>query len=132
MLRPSYRDARPRARQCRRALGEQRDRPRRRAELRGARCGSSRAATSSCEKFWEGPQAYLIQNDDKRVIFVNPYEEDLCLIGTTDIPYSGSAEDVAIGADEVDYLLEAVNRYFRTQLQAGGHPPQLFRRPPPL
>ena len=83
-------------------------------------------------KFWEGPQAYLIQNDDKRVIFVNPYEDDLCLIGTTDIPYSGSADDVAIGADEVDYLLEAVNRYFRHALEPGGHPPQLLRRAPPL
>ena len=42
-------------------------------------------------KFWEGPQAYLLQNDDKRVIFVNPYEGDLALIGTTDIPYDGRA-----------------------------------------
>ena len=37
-------------------------------------------------KFWEGPQAYLFQNNDKRVIFVNPYEGDRALIGTTDIP----------------------------------------------
>jgi glycerol-3-phosphate dehydrogenase len=35
-------------------------------------------------KFWDGPQAYLFQNDDKRVIFVNPYEGDLCLIGIPD------------------------------------------------
>ena len=28
-------------------------------------------------KFWDGPQAYLFQNHDKRVIFVNPYEGDL-------------------------------------------------------
>ena len=28
-------------------------------------------------KFWEGRQAYLLQNNDKRVIFVNPYEDDL-------------------------------------------------------
>jgi glycerol-3-phosphate dehydrogenase len=69
-------------------------------------------------KFWEGPQAYLVQNDDKRVIFVNPYEDELCLIGTTDIPWSGAAEDVAIGADEIDYLIGAVNRYFRRQLAA--------------
>ena len=46
-------------------------------------------------KFWEGAHAYLLQNDDKRVIFVNPYEGDLCLIGTTDIPYEGRPEDVA-------------------------------------
>lgn len=67
-------------------------------------------------KFWDGPQAYLIQNDDKRVIFVNPYEESLCLIGTTDIPYEGLPEDVAIDDDETAYLLAVVNRYFERQL----------------
>ncbi|MHB1302100.1 MAG: glycerol-3-phosphate dehydrogenase [Acidiphilium sp.] len=67
-------------------------------------------------KFWDGQQAYLLQNDDKRVIFVNPYEGDLCLIGTTDIPYEGAAEDVAIDQTERDYLLRVVNRYMKTTL----------------
>ncbi|WP_282606063.1 glycerol-3-phosphate dehydrogenase [Pelagibius sp. Alg239-R121] len=67
-------------------------------------------------KFWDGPQAYLVQNSDKRVIFINPYENDLCLIGTTDTPYSGKADDVTVDDKEVDYLLSAVNRYFRKQL----------------
>ena len=67
-------------------------------------------------KFWNGPQAYLFQNHDKRVIFVNPYEGDKALIGTTDIPYEGKAEDVAIEDREIDYLLAAVNRYVKTQL----------------
>ena len=55
----------------------------------------SRAAISSRRKFWDGEQAYLLQNSDKRVIFVNPYEGDFALIGTTDIPFEGNAEDVA-------------------------------------
>ncbi|WP_377289861.1 glycerol-3-phosphate dehydrogenase [Rhizobium sp. SG2393] len=67
-------------------------------------------------KFWEGPNAYLVQNNDKRVIFINPYENDMALIGTTDIPYDGKPEDVKIAENEVDYLLKAVNRYFKTQL----------------
>ena len=67
-------------------------------------------------KFWDGPQAYLFQNDDRRVIFVNPYEDDLCLIGTTDIPYGGSPEEVAIDQREIDYLLRVVNRYARNPL----------------
>ena len=70
-------------------------------------------------KFWQGEQAYLLQNRDNRVIFVNPYEGDLCLIGTTDIPFDGKAEDVEIAPDEVDYLLDVVNRYFVTQLKPG-------------
>ena len=67
-------------------------------------------------KFWEGPQAYLFQNDDKRVIFVNPYEGDMALIGTTDIPYEGRAEDVAIDESETVYLLTAINRYLKTPI----------------
>ena len=58
-------------------------------------------------KFWEGPNAYLVQNTDKRVIFINPYEGDLALIGTTDIPWEDRAEDVTISDNEIDYLLAA-------------------------
>ncbi|WP_037434813.1 glycerol-3-phosphate dehydrogenase, partial [Sinorhizobium fredii] len=67
-------------------------------------------------KFWEGRQAYLVQNPDKRVIFINPYQNDLALIGTTDIPYEGRPEDVAADAEEIGYLLKSVNRYFKQQL----------------
>lgn len=67
-------------------------------------------------KFWDGPHAYLFQNDDRRVIFVNPYQDDLCLIGTTDIPYCGEADRVGAGEDEISYLLRAVNRYCARQL----------------
>ncbi len=68
-------------------------------------------------KFWEGPQAYLFQNDDKRVIFVNPYEDNLSLIGTTDIPYEGRPEGVTVDQSEIDYLLRVVNRYAKVSLK---------------
>ena len=68
-------------------------------------------------KFWKGSQAYLFQNHDKRVIFVNPYEGGKALIGTTDIAYDGKAEDVAIDMSEIDYLLAAVNRYLKVPLR---------------
>ncbi len=67
-------------------------------------------------KFWEGPHAYLLQNTDKRVIFVNPYEGHLALIGTTDIPIEGDPGAVAIDPAEIDYLLAVLNRYFERQL----------------
>lgn len=67
-------------------------------------------------KFWEGLNAYLIQNHDKRVIFINPYEGDKALIGTTDIQYEGRVEDVFVDDEEVDYLLAAVSRYFKAKL----------------
>jgi glycerol-3-phosphate dehydrogenase len=68
-------------------------------------------------KFWEGPNAYLFQHTDGRVIFVNPWLGDLALIGTTDIPYEGRADDVAIDQGEIDYLIAAVNRYTRHKLK---------------
>ena len=68
-------------------------------------------------KFWSGPHAYLLQNDDRRVIFVNPYEDNLALIGTTDIPYDGRAEEVAIDDAEITYLLQVLRRYFRNAPQ---------------
>lgn len=67
-------------------------------------------------KFWDGPQAYLVQNHDKRVIFINPYESDKALIGTTDIPYEGDQETVTADEAEIEYLVAAVNRYFETPL----------------
>ncbi|AOF89476.1 glycerol-3-phosphate dehydrogenase [Sinorhizobium sp. RAC02] len=68
-------------------------------------------------KFWSGANAYLVQNHDKRVIFINPYEGDKALIGTTDIAYEGRAEDVSADETEIDYLLKAVNRYFKEKLR---------------
>jgi glycerol-3-phosphate dehydrogenase len=70
------------------------------------------------KKFWEGDQAYFLQNVDNRVIFVNPYENDLCLIGTTDIPFDGKADEVEITPEETDYLLGVVNRYFEVALKS--------------
>lgn len=67
-------------------------------------------------KFWEGRHAYLVQNTDKRVIFINPYEGDKALIGTTDVPYEGRAETVTAEEEEIQYLLDAVNRYFKETL----------------
>ena len=63
-------------------------------------------------KFWPGDQAYLLQNEDGRVIFVNPYEGDLALIGTTDVPVAGAPDAVAVEEAEIAYLLAVVARYF--------------------
>ena len=67
-------------------------------------------------RLYDGPQAYLIQNTDKRVIFVNPYEGDYNLIGTTDIPQDADPDQVAISSAEVAYLCAAVNRYFKRKI----------------
>jgi D-erythritol 1-phosphate dehydrogenase len=67
-------------------------------------------------RWWQGDHGYVLQSPDRRLIFINPYFEDLALIGTTEIPFSDKPEDVAISAAETDYLLAIVNRHFRTAL----------------
>jgi glycerol-3-phosphate dehydrogenase len=51
--------------------------------------------------FFESP-------DDARPMFVLPWNGRY-MIGTTDLPYDGSLEEIVIDADEVAYLLGAVN-----------------------
>jgi glycerol-3-phosphate dehydrogenase len=65
-----------------------------------------------------GPEAYILQNPDRRIVFVIPYEQDFSLIGTTDIEFHDDPGRVAIAPDEVDYLCRSVNRYFVRQTTA--------------
>lgn len=51
--------------------------------------------------FFESP-------DDARPMFVLPWLGRY-MIGTTDLPYDGSIDEIVIDEDEVDYLLRAVN-----------------------
>ena len=60
--------------------------------------------------------AYILQNEDKRIVFVLPYLDRYTLIGTTDKEYHGEPEDVAIEDWEVDYLLNIYNQHFKTSL----------------
>ena len=62
-------------------------------------------------RLYPGDQAYLLQNPDRRIVFVIPYEQDFSLIGTTDIPYQGDPAEVRISTDEITYLCTAVNGY---------------------
>jgi glycerol-3-phosphate dehydrogenase len=69
-------------------------------------------------RVWPGEEAFILQNDDKRIVFVIPYEDDFSLIGTTDVAYEGDPAAPAIDEDEIAYLLRAVNRYLRRPLRA--------------
>ena len=71
------------------------------------------------KRLHDGPQAYILQNDDKRVVFVLPYEQDFSLIGTTDLPFEGNPASVAIEPAEIAYLCRAVSRAFRQQIGPG-------------
>ena len=64
----------------------------------------------------DGDWAYILQNTDRRIVFVIPYEGAYSLVGTTDIPFEGDPAQVAISAAETDYLCALVNRYFKRQV----------------
>jgi len=66
----------------------------------------------------QGTEAYILQNEDGRIVFVIPYEDNFSLIGTTDVEYQGDPRDATISEEETDYLLDIVNDHFRHQLKA--------------
>lgn len=67
-------------------------------------------------KLYEGPQAYILQNDDGRVVFVIPWLDDFSLIGTTDVEIEGDPAVASISQEEVDYLCDAVNGFFKSSV----------------
>ncbi|MDP2411123.1 MAG: glycerol-3-phosphate dehydrogenase [Pseudolabrys sp.] len=62
---------------------------------------------------FEHDTGYLLQGSDGRVVFALPFAEDFTLIGTTDEKFVGDLNAVAPDPEEITYLCEAANRYFR-------------------
>src|SRR5678815_4781669 len=60
---------------------------------------------------YQGEHAFILQNDDRRVVFMIPYEEKFTLIGTTDVALSGDPSNPDASAQEIAYLCRAANRY---------------------
>lgn len=61
-------------------------------------------------------EAYILQNEDQRIVFVIPWLEAFSIIGTTDVEYHGDPRQVAIDQSEIDYLLRVYNAHFRQPL----------------
>ncbi len=54
-------------------------------------------------------QAYILQNEDKRIVFVIPWMDEFSIIGTTDVEYKGDPKAVKIEESEINYLLKVYN-----------------------
>ncbi|MCL6247770.1 glycerol-3-phosphate dehydrogenase [Acinetobacter sp. ANC 4945] len=67
-------------------------------------------------KLFDGDKAFIMQNDDHRIVFAIPYLEQYTLIGTTDREYNADPNRVKISQEEIDYLLDVSNDHFKTQL----------------
>jgi glycerol-3-phosphate dehydrogenase len=67
-------------------------------------------------KLHDQPEAYILQNEDGRIVFVIPYEEGFSLVGTTDEDYSGAPEKSRISDAEIDYLIAISNSHFKNKI----------------
>ncbi|MEH6457614.1 MAG: glycerol-3-phosphate dehydrogenase [Cocleimonas sp.] len=67
-------------------------------------------------KLYDHDKCYIFQNEDDRITFAIPYHEDYTYLGTTDYEIDGDPRDAKITDEEVVYLCEAANDYFKTEI----------------
>jgi glycerol-3-phosphate dehydrogenase len=67
-------------------------------------------------KLYKGEHCYILQNEDKRIVFAIPYEGQFTLIGTTDVEITGNPADVKIDQGEKEYLVKLINGYFKHKI----------------
>ncbi len=82
--------------------------------------GGTRLVTGShiiVPKIYDGDHCYLFQNEDDRIVFAIPYEQDFTMIGTTDKVFKGDPNLVKISDEEIEYLCEISNQYFKRSIK---------------
>lgn len=60
--------------------------------------------------------AFILQNEDQRIVFVIPFQEHFSLIGTTDVEFKQALGEAKISQDEIEYLIDITNSYFKNQI----------------
>ena len=58
----------------------------------------------------KGTEAYILQNEDERIVFVIPYEDEFSLVGTTDVDYQGDPKKAKITPTRKIILRETCTR----------------------
>lgn len=67
-------------------------------------------------KMFDHEYSYFFQLPDGRIFFAIPYQRDFTLIGTTDRDHPDAATRPEASAEEIAYLCDGANGYFRTQI----------------
>lgn len=67
-------------------------------------------------KLFDHDKAYFFQLPDGRIFFAIPYQRDFTLIGTTDADHHGPLDRIEASAEEIAYLCEGANLYFRAAI----------------
>ncbi|HET9403133.1 MAG TPA: glycerol-3-phosphate dehydrogenase, partial [Burkholderiales bacterium] len=68
-------------------------------------------------QLYQGDHAFILQNDDRRVVFMIPYGERHTLVGTTDVAFAGDPNDVQASEAEAGYLCRAAGRYLARSIE---------------
>jgi len=63
--------------------------------------------------------AFILQNPDRRVIFLIPYEREFTLVGTTDVPVPRDEYRSRTSREEIEYLCAAASRYTASPITPG-------------
>ena len=66
-------------------------------------------------KLYEGSHAYILQQSDRRIVFIIPYIEKYSLIGTTELEVD-SPFNPQITPEEESYLLDCVNKFSKNKI----------------
>ncbi|MCW7556403.1 glycerol-3-phosphate dehydrogenase [Endozoicomonas gorgoniicola] len=67
-------------------------------------------------KLHDEPRAFILQNQDGRIVFVTPWLEQFSLIGTTDVEYNGDPVSASCSEEEQRYLCDVVNQHFKNKV----------------
>ena len=94
-----------------------------------ARAAAGQGQPHRRARLFDGDQAYILQNDDRRIVFAIPYEQRLHADRHhRSCPTKAIRRRCAISAEETDYLCSGHQPLFQAQHLAGRRGLDLFRR----
>lgn len=67
-------------------------------------------------KLFKHHEAFILQNQDGRIVFLIPYLKDFTLIGTTDVLLDNIESPVTVTPEEIDYLCAITNQFVTTPI----------------
>lgn len=68
-------------------------------------------------RLYEGDHAYLLQNEDKRIVFLLSYLPGCTVIGTTDQAIDSPDIERTASTTEIDYLRDVAGRYLKADVR---------------
>lgn len=80
-------------------------------EMKNARVRLIKGSHIVVPRIHAGDHAYILQNSDRRIVFIIPFLDRWSLIGTTEVSVDSADAGWEIGGEETRYLIEAANRY---------------------